>query len=101
MRTDNKVCHAGKSLILFFAPIVLLFLIGVFEELTDTNVDELASGYGNQALFAFTIILWSLGVLFAFLSFKSKEGHAKKAFAGLVLNLLALLAVLGVFSNYL
>lgn len=101
MVVTKKISQSGKSLILFFAPIVLIVLVGIVEELSGTTLDKLTSENGYAVFFVFGNILWGLGILFALMSFKSKEGHTKKAFAGLVLNLLALLAALGVFSDYL
>ena len=101
MHVTKQFSHAGKSLILFVIPIVIFVLVGVVEELTGTSFDELKLGYIYEILHVLGIALWGIGMLFAFLSFKNKEGYTKKAFAGVVLNLVVLLGMLGVFGNYL
>lgn len=93
--------HAKKSLILFIVPIMVFILVGVTEELTGTSLHELEFGYIYEILHALGIVLWGMGVLFALVSFGKKEGQAKKASAGVVLNLVVLLGILGVFGDYL
>ncbi|MDP1595838.1 MAG: hypothetical protein Q8K80_02050 [Methylotenera sp.] len=101
MHITKQFSHAGKSLILFVIPIVIFVLVGVVEELTGTSLNELKLGYIYEILCILGIALWGGGIIFAFMSFKNKEGHTIKASAGVVLNLVVLLGMLGVFSNYL
>lgn len=101
MHITKQFSHAGKSLILFIIPIIIFVLVAVVEELTGTSLNELELDYIYEIWLVLGIALWGIGILFAFLSFKNKEGHTKKASAGVVLNLVVLLGILGVFGNYL
>lgn len=93
--------YAHKSLLLFITPILAFIILWGFEELSGITLNELGLTYVFEIMRYVGLALWGGGVLSALYSFYKKEGHFKKAFAGVVSNLFLFLGFSGALANYL
>lgn len=93
--------YAHKSLLLFVAPILAFIILAGGEELSGISLNELGLTYVYDITRYLGLALWGVGVLFALYSFYKKEGHFKKAFAGVFSNIFLFLAFSGALGNYL